>query len=343
MSVAAETAVVTGAAGWLGQNLVRALAPDRTLVRCLVQDPEEAPLLELVGPSVQVVVGDVRDPSVMDELFAGTRGATVFHAAGVIHPPKTTRTFFDVNVGGTQLALDQARRAGAGRFVHISSNSPYGANERPTDRFTEASPQNPYLAYGRSKAEGEDLVRRTSDRGDLEAVILRPPWFLRAVPAAAPGPVLHGRAQGPLPAGGRRSPAAVDGLHRQPRAGLPARRDGRCRGRPGLLDCRRRALRAAPDLLGRAPGARRRGPRGQAGVGSCACRASAPMWPPGPTPACRRWIATSSPCTCSASCADTIACDISKARAELGYDPQVGLVEGMRASIRWCLERGIAL
>jgi nucleoside-diphosphate-sugar epimerase len=37
---------------------------------------------------------------------------------------------------------------------------------------------------------------------------------------------------------------------------------------------------------------------------------------------------------------DTIACDISKARADLGYEPATGLVDGMRASIRWCLERG---
>jgi nucleoside-diphosphate-sugar epimerase len=37
---------------------------------------------------------------------------------------------------------------------------------------------------------------------------------------------------------------------------------------------------------------------------------------------------------------DTIACDISRARAELGYDPDVALVEGMRRSIRFCLARG---
>jgi nucleoside-diphosphate-sugar epimerase len=39
----------------------------------------------------------------------------------------------------------------------------------------------------------------------------------------------------------------------------------------------------------------------------------------------------------------TIACDISRARAELGYEPATGLVEGMRASVRWCLDRGEAL
>jgi len=37
---------------------------------------------------------------------------------------------------------------------------------------------------------------------------------------------------------------------------------------------------------------------------------------------------------------DTIACDISRARKELGYAPTVALYDGMRASVRWCLERG---
>ena len=37
---------------------------------------------------------------------------------------------------------------------------------------------------------------------------------------------------------------------------------------------------------------------------------------------------------------DTIACDISRARKELGYEPAVDLFDGMRASVRWCLERG---
>jgi len=37
---------------------------------------------------------------------------------------------------------------------------------------------------------------------------------------------------------------------------------------------------------------------------------------------------------------DTIACDVSRARKELGYAPEVSLYDGMRASVRWCLERG---
>jgi nucleoside-diphosphate-sugar epimerase len=39
----------------------------------------------------------------------------------------------------------------------------------------------------------------------------------------------------------------------------------------------------------------------------------------------------------------TIACDISASRADLGYEPRVELYDGMRASIRWCLEQGLEL
>src|SRR5436190_15917184 len=176
-SEAPGVAVVTWAAGWLGQNLVRALAGTRERVRCLVHDDEQAPLLEIVGPSIETVVGDVRDPATVDRLFDAIGPATVFNSAGVIHPARRTRELFDVNVGGTQLVLDRARRAGVTRFVHVSSNSPFGANPSPDDRFTEDSPYNPYLAYGQSKMEAEQLVRRSFDRGDLATVIVRAPWF----------------------------------------------------------------------------------------------------------------------------------------------------------------------
>jgi nucleoside-diphosphate-sugar epimerase len=39
----------------------------------------------------------------------------------------------------------------------------------------------------------------------------------------------------------------------------------------------------------------------------------------------------------------TIACDISAARADLGYEPTIALEEGMRQSIRWCVAQGLAL
>ncbi|MBA2496701.1 MAG: NAD-dependent epimerase/dehydratase family protein, partial [Acidimicrobiia bacterium] len=172
-----DVAVVTGAAGWLGQNLVRALVGTRDRIRVLVRTDTDAARLEVLDRAVDPVVGDLLDPVVVDRLFDGVAGASVFHLAGVIHPAARVRELYDVNVGGTQLVLDRARRAGAGRLMHVSSNSPFGANARPTDRFTETSPYHPYLAYGRSKMEAEQLVFRTQGRGDLEATIVRAPWF----------------------------------------------------------------------------------------------------------------------------------------------------------------------
>jgi len=62
---AQDTVVVTGAAGWLGQNLVRALA-DRGRVRALVGRADEVSLVELAGSNIEAIAGDVRDPATAD-------------------------------------------------------------------------------------------------------------------------------------------------------------------------------------------------------------------------------------------------------------------------------------
>lgn len=339
---APDTVVVTGAAGWLGQNLVRSLAAQGRSIRALVQHPDEAPLLELVGPSVTAVVGDVRDPDAVDRLFEGAGGATVFHAAGVIHPPGNTRLFFDVNVGGTQMALDRARRARCQRFVHISSNSPYGANARPTDRFTEESPQNPYLAYGRSKAEGEDLVRRADARGDVEAVILRPPWFYGPYQPARQAQFFAAIRKGrfPLIGDGRQQRSMVYTGNLVQACLLAETTEGAAGQAYWISDAQpyelqhifagvRQALAAEGlSVTDRGP---LRLPRAAADVAVAADRLLQGLG---------RYV---QPLHVLGELRDTIACDITKARTELGYDPQVDLVAGMRASIRWCLDRGMAL
>ena len=73
--------------------------------------------------------------------------------------------------------LEAATRAGVRRFVHVSSNSPVGCNPNPEHRFDEDAPYNPYMNYGRSKKEAEDLVNAAHLSGAIECVIIRPPWF----------------------------------------------------------------------------------------------------------------------------------------------------------------------
>jgi nucleoside-diphosphate-sugar epimerase len=334
--------VVTGAAGWLGQNLVRAVAPERELVRCLVRTPEEAALLAVVGPSVDPVVGDVRDPGALDRLLHGVGDATVVHAAAVIHPTAGIRELYDVNVGGTQLLVDRVRRGGTGRLIHVSSNSPFGANPGPDHRFTEDSPMHPYMGYGRSKAEAEALVLAAHGRGDVEAVVLRPPWFY--------GPYQPERQTRWLRAVRRnRFPLIGDGTNRRSmvftgnlvHAVLRAEQARAAAGRaywiadgpPPTMHEVLDTVRAALAAEGFAPsgGPRLRAPRA---VGEVAERIDGFLQSRGRYSQVLHVLG---------ELKDTIACDIGRAEAELGYRPPTTLLDGMRESIRWCVDRGIAL
>ena len=82
-----RAAVVTGASGWLGQNLVRALVAQGRAVHALVRARRRGAAARGAQPERRGVVGDVRDPSSLDaSVRRRRRASTVFHAAAVIHP-----------------------------------------------------------------------------------------------------------------------------------------------------------------------------------------------------------------------------------------------------------------
>ncbi len=339
-SAPAATVVVTGASGWLGQNLVRTLVGQRDRVRCLVPGHDQAAPVSLLSPAVEVVVGDVRDPATVDRLFEGIgTDAAVFHAAAVIHPTASTREFFDVNVGGTQNVVDRARRSGASRFVHVSSNSPFGVNATPDDVFTEDSPYNPYLGYGQSKYEAEQIVQKANDRGDVATVMVRAPWFYGPYQPARQSQFFRTIRRGRFPLIGdgtqRRSMAYTDNLVQGLlRAEVADKAPGNAYwvadAEPyelrEILATVRRALEA--EGLPTSGPQRLRVPRLAARVAE---KGDVLLQGRG------RYI---QPLHVLGELNHTIACDISRARDELGYEPTVALEEGMRNSIRWCLDHG---
>jgi nucleoside-diphosphate-sugar epimerase len=268
-------------------------------------------------------------------------GASVFHAAAVIHPRKETREFFDVNVGGTQLVLDRARRAGAVRYVHVSSNSPFGANPFPTDRFTEESPYNPYLGYGRSKYEAEQLVWRSGARGDLAPTVVRAPWFYGPHQPARQTQFLAAVRRGrfPLVGDGTQRRSMVEVGHLAAALLLAETADVAVNRAYWVADAEPYELRAV--LQGVRDAFVEEGfsvsdravpvPRAAAEV---AAKLDAGLQAAG------RYVQA---LHVLGELKDTIACDVGRARDELGFQPATSLVPGMRASIRWCLERGDAL
>jgi nucleoside-diphosphate-sugar epimerase len=249
------------------------------------------------------------------------------------------RELFDVNVGGTQLMLDRARRIGATRFVHVSSNSPFGANRSSHDRFDEDSPFAPYMAYGRSKLEAEQLVQRSFDRGDLQTVVVRPPWFYGPFQPARQTQFLSAIRRGRFPLVGpgtqRRSMVytgnLVQGVLLAERVdAAPGHAYWIADAEPYALADVLRTVRDALEAEGLPVSKRRPLPVPRA-AGVIAEKLDAIAQAGG------RYVQV---LHVLGELKDTIACDISRARKELGYEPNVALLEGMRASVRWCLERG---
>jgi nucleoside-diphosphate-sugar epimerase len=223
----------------------------------------------------------------------------------------------------------------------VSSNSPFGANPTPHDCFTEDSVPHPYMGYGRSKHEAEQLVLRSQERGDLDTVIVRPPWFYGPFQPARQTHWLRTVRRGRFPLVGdgrnRRSMVYAGNLvHGLLRAEVAAAASGRAYwiADPEPYDMRSvlATVRDAFAAEGLPPsGGQPRLPR-LAGV--MAERADGLLQGMG------RY---SQAVHVLGELKDTIACDVSRARAEIGYDPQTNLLEGMRASIRWCVERGLTL
>ena len=171
---------------------------------------------------------------------------------------------------------------------------------------------------------------RSYEHGDLQTVIVRPPWFYGPFQPAAPDAVPRRRPSRPVPARRRRHAAAFDGVHRQPRPWHAAGRDGGQGARQRVLDrrrasrtsCARSSTRSGPrsPLRGsRSP--TRRPIRVPALVGSMAEAADKFVQERG------RYVQA---VHVLGELKDTIACDISRARDELGYEPPIALLEGMR-------------
>jgi dihydroflavonol-4-reductase len=169
--------LVTGAAGFLGGNLVHCLREHGFAGRALVRRPPRGPQWEGVS-DVEFFLGDVRAPDDVLRAMVGVR--YVLHAAALTEPvPRPRHEAFRVNVEGTRNVCEAALRAGVQRLVFTSSVSTVacGTADAPA---TEASPYNlgairaPYYA---SKRLAESVVRTYAQRG-LETLILCPTYII---------------------------------------------------------------------------------------------------------------------------------------------------------------------
>lgn len=315
----ARSAFVTGGSGFVGGALIRRLAREGFRIRALARSERSAAAVAEAG--AEPVTGDLQDVAAME---AGAQGCEVaFHAAASVNEWGPWEEFRAANVEGTANALRACAGAGVRRFVHVGTEAAIMAGQPLVDVNEEAPLRPDSKAYCcRSKAMAERIVRRF-DR--LEAVVMRPrlvwgPGDTTILPAVAEA-VEQGRFA--WIAGGRHRTSTthvenvVEGLLL-----------GADRGRPGhayfVTDGEPLVFR---DFLTRLLATRgvelpaRSVPAPVARAGALAAEALWRRLPlKGEPPLTRTavWLA---------SLETTI--DISKARSELGYEPVIGVEDGL--------------
>jgi len=165
-----EKAFVTGGSGFIGGRLIRKLVADGVAVRALARSDRAAAAVEAAG--AEPVRGDLEDVGAMSRGAAGCDVA--FHAAAKVESAGHWADFERINVRGTENALAACREAGVRRFVHVGTEAALlagqplvEADERTPLRFDSPAP------YSRSKAMAEAAVL-TDGHDGFERVVVRP-------------------------------------------------------------------------------------------------------------------------------------------------------------------------
>jgi nucleoside-diphosphate-sugar epimerase len=158
-------ALLTGGTGFVGSHLAETLRRRGDDVTALVRSPTKAKELARLG--VRIATGGLDDERALHEAASGAD--IVYHVAGVV-AARGEAEFMRANREGTGAVLRAAERAGAGRFVLVSSMAAGGPAERGRPLVGDEPPR-PVTAYGRSKLAGEELVRQAA----IPWTIVRPP------------------------------------------------------------------------------------------------------------------------------------------------------------------------
>lgn len=325
----AVTVALTGASGFAGGALARALVQRGYRVRALTRRPPIA-YQNLVG--VEWIHGEIADPGALDTLVAGAE--ICFHVAAMYRTEGSAAEFLRINRDSTALLLRSARAAGVRRFIYCSTIGVHGdLADTPGDEDTPFNPRDPYQE---SKLRAEELCRQAiAEPGNPEIVIVRPcgiygPGDLRMLKIFTM--LQRGFFFFVGPAKGHFHPVYIDDLVE---GLILAMTRPEARGQAFILGAAehlplRDYVAKAALALGipmRAPTI----PYGLAKAAALACElACAPLRIPPPLH--RRRLTFFK---------HNRAFSIAKARKLLGYEPKVGLEEGFRRTVAWYRREGL--
>ena len=316
-------AAVTGAGGFIGGAVCRALVREDASVTGADVDPAAAERVRATG--AEFAEADITDADALAGALADAE--LVVHTAAYVRDWGEMEDFVRVNVGGTVAVLDAAEAAGAARVVHVSSVVVYGYHH-PGELDEGAFHRTYGIPYIDTKSASDAVALR---RG---AVVIRPgdvygpgsvPWTLRPLEMARSGQIAV-----PGSGDGRMLPVYIDDLVEAILLGL-------LEGEPG------RAYTAWSgeevsfgeyfDRIAEIAGARpaRRLPRPLLTLAAKATEAVAALRGQPPRFSTRAMTFVDRRGTASNR----------RAREELGWEPRVSLDDGLRRTKTWLGEEGL--
>ena len=166
--------LVTGATGFLGGAVARALACEGTLVIATGRSVRAGAALQREHKNVTFHPCDLAsDPDTVKRLAEGSHA--VVHSAALTSPWGKRSAFISANVTATGHVLAACRSADVKRLVHISSPSvTFDFKDQPHHKEDVPWSRVPANEYVETKRLAEKMVREAAAHGEIEAIILRP-------------------------------------------------------------------------------------------------------------------------------------------------------------------------
>jgi len=158
--------LVTGSTGFVGGHLVEALVQRDHYVVAMARQESDVGFLKRIH--VEIRRANMNDPDSLQKALVGVD--TVVHLAAYYTFSGTMEMYEKVNVQGTKNLLEAMRQTGVRRIVYCSTTEVIGPT--PNGIADESSACHPYYEYGRSKLKAEGLIREAGAQG-IQHVILR--------------------------------------------------------------------------------------------------------------------------------------------------------------------------
>ena len=199
---AGSRVLVTGASGFVGSAVARALTAQGASVRVLMRPT--SPRKNIEDLSAETVIGDMRDPESMGEALRDVR--YLFHVAAdyrlwARNPDEILQT----NIDGTRVVMEAALAAGVEKIVYTSSVATLrlsATDNTPVDETSPLTEEDAIGTYKRSKVAAERLVEKMISERGLPAVIVNPstPIGPRDIKPTPTGRIIIEAANGGMPA-----------------------------------------------------------------------------------------------------------------------------------------------